>query len=55
MALATDETSNVQPFLETDAVKVIGVALENDGRALKPGIQFDDRVEKNVGLNPSNL
>lgn len=50
MTLATDETSNVQPFLETDAVKVIGVALENDGTALKPGIQFDDRVKKNVGL-----
>ena len=51
MTLATDETSNVQPILETDAVKVIGVALENDGTALKPGIQFDDRVKKNVGLN----
>ena len=50
MTLATDETSNVQPFLETDSVKVIGVALENDGTALKPGIQFDDRVKKNVGL-----
>ena len=50
MTLATDETSNVQPFLETDAVKVIGVALENDGTALKPGIQFNDRVKKNVGL-----
>ena len=51
MTLATDQTSNVQPLLETDAVKVIGVALENDGTALKPGIQFDDRVKKNVGLN----
>ena len=50
MILATDETSKVQPFLETDAVKVIGVVLENDGTALKPGIQFDDRVKKNVGL-----
>ena len=46
----TDKTSNVQPFLETDAVKVIGAALENDGTALKPGIHFDDRVKKNVGL-----
>ena len=50
MTLATDETSNVQSFLETDSVKVIGVALENDGTALKPGIQFDDRVKKNVAL-----
>jgi hypothetical protein len=50
MTLATDKTLNVQPFLETDAVKVIRVALENDGTALKPGIQFDDRVKKNVGL-----
>ena len=50
MTLATDETSNVHPFLETNAVKVIGVALENDGTALKPGIQFDDRTKKNVGL-----
>lgn len=50
MTLVTNETSNVQPFLETDAVKVIGVALENDGTALMLGIQFDDRVKKNVGL-----
>ena len=50
ITIATDETSNVQPFLETDAVKVIGVALENDSTALKPGIQFDDRIKRNVGL-----
>lgn len=50
MTLATEETSNVQPLVETDAVKVIGVALENDGTFLKPGIQFDDRAKKNVGL-----
>lgn len=50
MTLATDQTSNVQPLLETEAVKVTGVALENDGTALKPGIQFDERVKKCVGL-----
>ena len=50
VALATDETTNVQPFLQTNAVKVIGVSLENHGTALKPGIQFDNRVKKNFGL-----
>ena len=42
--------SNVPPFLETESVKVIGVAMENDGTPLKPGIQFDERMKKNVGL-----
>ncbi|KAJ7386116.1 hypothetical protein OS493_012460 [Desmophyllum pertusum] len=50
ITLANENTSNVPPFIETESVKVIGVAMENDGTPLKPGIQFDDRMKTNVGL-----
>ena len=50
ITLANEEMSNVPPFLETESVKVIGVAMENDGTPLKPGIQFDERMKKSVGL-----
>ena len=50
ITLANEDMSNVPPFLETESVKVIGVAMENDGTPLKPGIQFDERMNKNVGL-----
>ena len=50
ITLANEDISNVPPFLETESVKVIGVAMENDGTPLKPGIQSDERMEKNVGL-----
>lgn len=50
ITLADENASNVPPFIETESVKVIGVAMENDGTPLKPGIQFDDRMKTNVGL-----
>lgn len=43
----------VPPLLYTEIVKVIGIAMENDGTAIKPGIQFDERLKRNVGLKQS--
>ena len=50
IALAGENPSSVPPLVETKSVKVIGIAMENDGTALKPGIQFDERMKRNVGL-----
>ena len=38
LALANEDMSNVPPFLETKSVKVIGLAMENDGSSPKLGI-----------------
>ena len=40
----------MQPLLETEPVKIIGVAMENDCTPVKPGIQFDTKMKENVGL-----
>ena len=50
ITLASEITSKVSPLVETKSVKVIGIAMENDGTAIKPGIQFDERMKRNVGL-----
>lgn len=50
ITLAGENPSSVPPLVETKSVKVIGIAMENDGTALKPGIQFDERMKRNVGL-----
>ena len=50
ITLAGENPSTVPPLVETKSVKVIGIAMENDGTALKPGIQFDERMKRNVGL-----
>jgi hypothetical protein len=42
---------NAEPLLSSDVVKVYAGAVENDGTALKPGIQFDEKQHVNVGLN----
>ena len=49
ITLAGENPSSVPPLVET-SVKVIGIAMGNDGTALKPGIQFDERMKRNVGL-----
>ncbi len=38
------------PLIQTDNLKVYPVALANDGTALHPAIQFDERMKVNVGL-----
>lgn len=39
-----------QPFVETPVVKSFAIALENDGTALKPSIQYDEKQQLNIGL-----
>ncbi len=48
--LVDEQGSQVSPLIDHPHVKVMGVALENDGTALKPSIQFDDSLNINVGL-----
>ena len=50
ITLASQNPSGVRPLVETKSVKVIGIAMENDGTAIKPGIQFDEKMKRNVGL-----
>ena len=40
----------VKPLVDAPIVKVIAAAMENDGTALKPSIQFDEKQQANVGL-----
>ena len=40
----------VKPLVLTDNLKVYPVAFRNDGTALKPSIQFDERAKVNIGL-----
>lgn len=37
-------------LVEIKFVKVIGIVMENDGIVFKLGIQFDERMKRNVGL-----
>ena len=40
----------VKPLVLTDNLKFYPVAFGNDGTALKPSIQFDERAKVNIGL-----
>ena len=40
----------MKPLVLTDNLKVYPVAFGNDGTALKPSIQFDERAKVNIGL-----
>ena len=46
----SEDTSDVKPLIETTIIKAFGVAMENDGTALKPAIQYDEKQQINVGL-----
>jgi hypothetical protein len=50
LKLAIDPSVCVKPLVDTPIVKVIAAAMENDGTALKPSIQFDEKQQVNVGL-----
>lgn len=50
LTLAVDPSVDVKPLVDSPIVKVIGAAMENDGTALKPAIQFDEKQQINVGL-----
>ena len=50
LTLAVDPSVGVKPLVDTPIVKVIGAAMENDGTALKPAIQYDEKQQTNVGL-----
>ncbi len=45
------QKSNAKSLIDNDVLQVIPCALSNDGTALKPSIQFDARVKKNIGLD----
>ena len=38
-------------FVDNNVIRVIPVALTNDGNLLKPGIKYDERLKRNVGLD----
>ena len=40
----------MKPLVLTDNLKVYLVAFGNDGAALKPSIQFDERAKVNIAL-----
>lgn len=46
----SSDSLDVKPLIETPSLKVYGAAMENDGTALKPGIQYDENQQVNVGL-----
>lgn len=50
LTLAVDPSVDVKPLVDSPIVKVIGTAMENDGTALKPAIQYDEKQQINVGL-----
>ena len=50
LKLALDPSVGVKPLVDAPIVKVIAAAMENDGTALKPSIQFDEKQQVNVGL-----
>jgi hypothetical protein len=45
LACSSSRSDVVLPFVETPAVKAFAVALENDGTALKPSIQYDEQQQ----------
>lgn len=48
--LTVSEKSESKPLIDNDMVTVFSSVYANDGTALKPGIEFDPREKKNVGL-----
>lgn len=48
--LTLAQQANVPPILETGHVHVIPCVVQNDGTALKAGLQFDERRKNVVGL-----
>ena len=50
LKLAVDPSLGVKPLVETPIVKVAGAAMENDGTALKPALQYDEKQQINVAL-----
>ena len=50
LKLALDQSVGMKPLLDAPIVKVIAAAMENDGTAFKPSIQFDEKQQVNVGL-----
>lgn len=44
------QTFNPLPVLKTDELIAYPCCLANDGTALKPAIEFDERLKENVGL-----
>ncbi|MES9881338.1 MAG: hypothetical protein ABW185_10700 [Sedimenticola sp.] len=50
LKLETDPTTLALPFVDTDSVTIYGVSMQNDGTALKAGIEFDEQQHLNIGL-----
>lgn len=44
------EDGETAPLLKSDNLEVTSCAFANDGRSLKPAIEFDSRLKENVGL-----
>lgn len=50
LKLATEGSSKVSPVIDTNFAKVVGAAMQDDGTALQPGIEFEKRLKFNVRL-----
>jgi hypothetical protein len=48
--MLANESDTCHPIVENPVVKVYPSSLQNDGTALKPGLRFDERQKKVVGL-----
>ena len=45
------QKADINYFLRTEKVKVIGISQAMDGTALKPGLEFDSRQKRIIGLS----
>lgn len=48
--LETDESTGSEPLISNTTLQVFPVSMQNDGTALKPGLEFDEQQLINVGL-----
>ena len=51
MIKLADNSATVKPLVHLTIARVYPVAIANDGTALKPGLRFNERVKRVVGLN----
>ena len=51
MIKLADNSTSGKPLVHSTIARIYPVAIANDGTALKPGLRFDERVKRVVGLN----
>ena len=51
LSFTSHPKADINYFLRTEKVKVIGISQAMDGTALKPGLEFDSRQKRIIGLS----